>query len=467
VTVAGCRALEPDPLPPRGEALLVVDTDLPVPRVVSRLRIDVSTEDGRWLASRDDLRPDPRDWPTSFSVFADDPARPRVVVVRLRAYPDGRLVPYRGDARLDGAETPATEPDPTLTVDRTLRVPLRFGTRGRLVVTLRGACVGKADCDDAEPPLEPTMSRDVPSAVGSFARVSCEAASSTPARACIEGGAFVFGDEYFRPSASGDVRRVDARPERVLALSRFWMDKGEVTVARYRAAVARGFVAPAPVGASERDGPPGGDPTDACTWSALPRGREGYALSCVTWETADAFCREDGGDLPTEAQWEYAALAAGRSSKATYPWGDRPPTCNGAVYARADTSVLGRSECAFVGVGLPLADAPNEDVTPAGVRNLAGSLEEHLKDDHAAFTDGCWTRASRLDPVCLVPPPPECVPDVDTTACRAGPGIVKSRRGGSWIAGENSLRVVDRSDGAVVTKHGNGMSGFRCVYPSP
>ena len=127
LVLTACAALEPEPLPPRGEALVIVDTDLPVPLVVSRLRIDVTTEDGRWIASRDDVRADPQDWPASFSVYEDDPETPRALLVRMRAYPDARTVPYAGAARLEGGPTPSTEPDEAVTVDRTIRVPLVFG----------------------------------------------------------------------------------------------------------------------------------------------------------------------------------------------------------------------------------------------------------------------------------------------------------------------------------------------------
>src|SRR5689334_12769090 len=83
--LGACSIFDRGELPPRGEALIVVDTNLPVPRVASRLRIDVFTDDGRWIATRDEARPDPRDWPTSFSVYTDDEARPHVLLVRLRA----------------------------------------------------------------------------------------------------------------------------------------------------------------------------------------------------------------------------------------------------------------------------------------------------------------------------------------------------------------------------------------------
>ena len=63
-------------------------------------------------------------------------------------------------------------------------------------------------------------------------------------------------------------------------------------------------------------------------------GREDYPLPCASWRLARAFCQSQGGDLPTEAQWEYAASAAGRPYKTLYPWGDDDPTCARAIVQR-------------------------------------------------------------------------------------------------------------------------------------
>jgi formylglycine-generating enzyme required for sulfatase activity len=467
---AGCALLEPAPLPPRGETLLVVDTDLPVPLVVSRLRIDVSTEDGRWIATRDDVRADPRDWPTSFSVYADDEARPRTLVVRLRAYLDARLVPYAGPAKLEGAETPDTEPDPTVTVERTVRVALVFGQRGRLVVQLPGACLGKAVCTAPEPVLEATMDRAVPSRVGTFGREPCDGAVVADGRACVPGGSFVFGDRFHRPTSTNGRAPVDARPERVVRVSRFAMDAREVTVARFRAALSRGFVAKTAPFSNERDGAEvlatSQEPGGACTWSATPRGREAYALSCVGWDTARAFCRFEGGDLPTEAQFEYAALAAGRRAKTLYTWGDEPPTCARAIFGRG----LGGDTCIPLGRGPIPATSETEDVTPAGVRDMVGSLTELVRDDHERFDASCWTGTPERDPWCEVPRPPSCAADPDSLECRYGagaPGIRKTVRGASWFDTDAELRIVQRDHAVPLTRKVDTFEivGFRCVYP--
>ena len=463
-----CAVFDREAPPPFGEALVVVDTDLPVPRVVSRLRVDVLSADGALIDSRDDILPDARDWPASFSVFVDEAAREREVLVRLRAYPDARV--------LGGA---ARDPDPRLTVDRVVRLRLVYGVRGRVVVRLAGACVGvparvsgedSASCvgeGAADPviadamPLDPDLGRDVPSLVGSFGRAPC-VSSPREGAVCVPGGAFILGDAFFRPRDPSSGRAAQPRPERVVSLSRFEMDRDEVTVARLRAALARGFTPPIPVGVTEVDGPVGDDPNKACTFSAQPRGREDAPLSCVTWTTARALCRFDGGDLPTEAQWEYAALAAARTAKATYPWGEATPSCERAVYARGAFS----RGCVASGVGPAPAAASDGDVSVAGVRAMAGSLSELVRDNFAPYDDPCWASAPARDPACELPRPPGC-PDPETIDCRSLPAFNVSVRGGSWIDRDDSLRPVARERSVhISTNRTNPTLGFRCVYPA-
>ena len=459
-----------DPLPPYGEAIFVVDTDLPVPRVVSRLRIDIYASDGTALASRDDIRPDPRDWPVSFSVYADDDSRGTVLLVRLRAYPDGRQVPSRGPA----TSAVPLEPDPGVTVDRVVRVTLEAGRRGRASVVLRGACVGTearladpataASCTDGAEPLvtlasavlEDDLGTAVPSVAGSYGSELCPAASGGSERICVPGGAFVLGDAFYRPT--GGTGQVESRPERVVRLTRFTIDRDEVTVARYRLALAKGFQPPKPVGVTERDGPQGGA-SDACAFSAAPRGRESHPLSCVSWVTAKAFCEHEGGTLPTEAQWEYAALAATRARKTIFPWGDDPPTCAQAVWGRS----IQYAECGDRSEGPVAVDDASADVNALGIRNLGGSLEEHTSDSSAGFRDSCWVAAPAVDPSCTIPPPPACVADPEGLECRLGPNWRHTVRGGSWYSAAEELRGTIRSNDASAGSK-TSLLGFRCVY---
>jgi formylglycine-generating enzyme required for sulfatase activity len=61
----------------------------------------------------------------------------------------------------------------------------------------------------------------------------------------------------------------------------------------------------------------------APTWTAQPAAQENLPINCVTWYEAYAFCIWDGGFLPSEAEWEYAA--AGGAEEREYPWGSASP----------------------------------------------------------------------------------------------------------------------------------------------
>jgi formylglycine-generating enzyme required for sulfatase activity len=54
-------------------------------------------------------------------------------------------------------------------------------------------------------------------------------------------------------------------------------------------------------------------------WTDTSGANEGAAANCLNWYVAFAFCVWDGGRLPTEAEWEFAA--AGGSENRLFPWG--------------------------------------------------------------------------------------------------------------------------------------------------
>lgn len=57
-------------------------------------------------------------------------------------------------------------------------------------------------------------------------------------------------------------------------------------------------------------------------WTDEPGTQENLAMGNLSWPLAFAFCIWDGGRLPTEAEWTFAALGGEEQRK--HPWGDAP-----------------------------------------------------------------------------------------------------------------------------------------------
>lgn len=103
----------------------------------------------------------------------------------------------------------------------------------------------------------------------------------------VPAGCFMMGFDN-----SGDV---DERPAHQICFSEpFWIDKFEVTQSQFEEL--------------------GGAKVEPNGFSGALRPAEN-----VTWFEALAYCRMRGGDLPTEAQWEYAARGP---DSLEFPWGN-------------------------------------------------------------------------------------------------------------------------------------------------
>jgi iron(II)-dependent oxidoreductase len=94
-------------------------------------------------------------------------------------------------------------------------------------------------------------------------------------------------------------------------------------------------------------------------------------VSHVSWWEAEAYCRWAGRRLPTEAEWEYAAVGGSRT-KPVYPWGDEEPGTKTGV---TDWRSIGP-----VDVG-----ACQAGESPTGCRQMIGNVWEWTASDFVAY----------------------------------------------------------------------------------
>jgi formylglycine-generating enzyme required for sulfatase activity len=377
-----------------------------------------------------------------------------------------------------------------VTIDRLVAVDLIPGEVRRQVVALRGACSGtmaRLSHDDPVTGVELEVAQsciDTPSTrslvreapVGDEVSVTDgDDCADSPAHqdvACIPSGWFLLGDR----TAVSDYDISDPRRERVAHLDRFWLDRNEVTVERFRQAIREGMDPPKadalesnpyPVGKSSAN-----NPYQQCTWiesdTPVTGDRGAYPTSCISWEAARAFCWFVHGDLPTEAQWEYVATAAGRDAEVSYPWGDStPPTCEPSVVFGRMTPTQVQKDT-FSDVWLRISDAcltevtgpepvdserGSDDVTAPGVKGMGGNLSEWVLDAGYPYEHACWRSQRPLEPSCLDDNPP-----------------LRSVRGGSWAFGASwlagAIRTL-RTRGPQVHNQHTTYIGFRCAYDRP
>jgi formylglycine-generating enzyme required for sulfatase activity len=88
-------------------------------------------------------------------------------------------------------------------------------------------------------------------------------------------------------------RESDVRPIHSVSVKGFFMSESEVTNEQYRLCVDAG-VCTQPHTVKPK-----------CSWGK--ESYDQYPVNCVTWSQARTFAQWAGGELPTEAQWEYAA----------------------------------------------------------------------------------------------------------------------------------------------------------------
>jgi formylglycine-generating enzyme required for sulfatase activity len=201
-------------------------------------------------------------------------------------------------------------------------------------------------------------------------------------------------------------------PERltVVTLSPYFMDRTEVSVAQYKACVKAGKCSVKGVTGAK------------CNWKAS--GKENHPMNCVDWSQAGRYCKAQGGRLPTNAEWEFAARGTdGRLE----PWG----------YEEVNPTLLNFGQEQENARGTDPADSHPEGASPFGVLNLAGNVAEWVEDYHAPYPGGSVTN------------PVES-------------GTFRDTRGGDWGATGWYVSTVFRAASPPEEHHPG--DGFRCVH---
>jgi formylglycine-generating enzyme required for sulfatase activity len=170
------------------------------------------------------------------------------------------------------------------------------------------------------------------------------------------------------------------------------------------------------------------------TWTNSPGAYEAMPINCIDWYEAFAFCVWDGGFMPTEAEWNYAA--AGGSDQRAYPWSNPPSSltidCSYANYDPSTMCVTGATG-PFNTVG---SESPAGD-GKYGQADLGGNDWEWTLD---------WYNATYQTP---------CTDCANLTAT-----ITRMFRGGGWNLGATTLRTGYRTETMPTYRAHNGV---RCA----
>ncbi len=304
----------------------------------------------------------------------------------------------------------------------------------------------------------------------------------------IPGGEFSMGSKDPRGDICGGNEPMDdARPVHRVQVAGFWMDRTEVTnaeFARFVAATNYVTVAERPLKASDYPGvaveqlapgsivftPPGSAvPLDNALrwWAWVPgaswrhpegpastiEGRDNFPVVHIAYEDAAAYAAWAGKDLPTEAQWEFAAR--GGLSGNTYAWGNElnpggkwMANIFEGHFPHENTRVDGHAGAA------PVASFP---ANAYGLHDVAGNVWEWCKD---WYRPDAYARDAAKG-VVRNPAGPTQAESFDP----AEPGMAKRvQRGGSFLCTDQyctRYMVGTRGKGAPDT--GSNHAGFRCI----
>jgi formylglycine-generating enzyme required for sulfatase activity len=121
------------------------------------------------------------------------------------------------------------------------------------------------------------------------------------------------------------------------------------------------------------------------TWTTAAGSNERLPIVCQNWYEAYAFCIWDGGFLPSEAEWNYAA--AGGTEQRRFPWGTaQDPTTIDCSYANYLGN--GGARCVAAGPSAVGSLSPKGD-GKYGQADLGGNAWEPSLDWYAEYVPTC------------------------------------------------------------------------------
>lgn len=174
------------------------------------------------------------------------------------------------------------------------------------------------------------------------------------------------------------------------------------------------------------------------TWTSAVDSGEALPINCVNWWEAYAFCIWDGGFLPSEAEWEYAA--AGGSEQREYPWGTTAPGVANqyAIYG-----------CNYPSATSTCSPAVTPNIAPVGTAASGAGLWGQLDLAGDLFEWGLDWTTTYVDP---------CVDCANLTT-----GFRRTERGGDFLAVTPTSYLLPPTRGSDSPANRGDYVGLRCA----
>lgn len=452
----GALDCSPGKLPPTGQLVLYFDTDAPVPPgggkslaptdprpLFDTLRVEVFAPGASEPCAGcvREFSVDADKFVSEQGVSVGIPAKPGVSGYRARAslFLHSWVVPCAMISEVERAgiaacasDPQARVPHPATVLSRTVRLPaVATDVVSEVSVFLDTESVGVPN-GTLEAPASTTPGKPKSSQVGKWAgakRAACKTAPRAD-EACVPSGAFWQGNPKVYEWGHAIIS------PHLVVLSAFFMKKAEVTVAECRGVPGCNSEAAqsAPVLGAW------------CDYRVSPGATEKLPINCVRDVGRSAYCKAWGGDVASLAELEYAGRGTVGS---TYVWGEDDPTCDDAMWGRADENTgVAKGPCYRLPGGPYVGGSGKRDrlVLDTGtIVDLGGNLQEWTRDSLPNDCKCAWPPGVLHDPTCQ------------------DPSGNKGAIGGSWTYGAGSLALTVGGCGA--SDFIASMNGFRCARP--